>query len=74
MNPIEIDTAPPIINLHPIIRKPSPSSCKPIISAIQIHIPPKTMIIIPAVKNGLKSVFLLFNAIANNPSNYLSDT
>lgn len=32
------------------------------------------MIIIPAVKNGLKSVFLLFNAIANNPSNYLSDT
>jgi len=27
------------------------------------------MIIIPAVKNGLKSVFLLFNAIANNPPN-----
>lgn len=64
---MEIATIPPIIKRQPIILKPSPSSFRPIISAIQIHIPPNTMIIIPAVKNGLKTVllfFLSFNDIA----------
>jgi hypothetical protein len=65
MNPIEMDIAPPITNLQPIILKPSPSSCNPIVPAIHIHIIPKAIIIIPAVKNGLKSEFLSFNAIVS---------
>ena len=57
MTPIEIDITPPTTNLQPIILKPSPSSGNPMILAIHIHITPNTMIIIPAVKNGLKSAF-----------------
>ena len=62
---MDIDIIPPIIKRHPIILKPSPSSFRPIISAIQMHIPPNMMIIMPAVRNGFKIVvvllFLLFN-------------
>ena len=58
-----MDIAPPIRNLQPIILKPSPSSCNPITPAIHIHIIPKEIIIIPAVKNGLKSGFLSFSVI-----------
>ena len=63
MNPMEIDIAPPIMNLQPIILKPSPSSCNPIAPAIHKHTIPKTTIIIPAVRNGLKSEFLSFSVI-----------
>ena len=63
MNPMEIDIAPPIMNLQPIILKPSPSSCNPIAPAIHKHTIPKATIIIPAVKNGLKSEFLSFSDI-----------
>ena len=69
MNPIETDTAPPIINLHPIILKPSASSCNPITEAIHKHTVPKAMTIIPAVRNGLKSEFVSFGAITSlNPA------
>lgn len=63
MNPMEMDIAPPIMNLQPIILKPSPSSCNPIAPAIHKHTIPKATIIIPAVKNGLKSEFLSFSVI-----------
>ena len=62
-NPMEIDIAPPIINLQPIILKPSPSSCNPITQAIHKHTIPKAMTIIPAVKNGLKIEFFSFSVI-----------
>ena len=58
-----MDIIPPIMNLQPIILKPSPSSCNPITLAIHKHTMPKATIIIPAVKNGLKSDFLSFSVI-----------
>lgn len=58
-----MDIAPPIMNLQPIILKPSPSSCNPTAPAIHKHTIPKETIIIPAVKNGLKSDLLSFSVI-----------
>ena len=72
MNPIEMDITPPITNLQPIILKPSPSSCNPIMPAIHTHIIPKEIIIIPAVKNGLISEFLSFNVIISFNAHFLN--
>ena len=58
-----MDIAPPIMNLQPIILKPSPSSCNPIAPATHKHTIPKATIITPAVKNGLNSDFLSFSVI-----------
>lgn len=69
---MDMDTAPPITNLQPIILKPSPSSCNPIAPAIHIHTIPKQIIIIPAVKNGLKSEFLSFNVIISFNAHFLN--
>ena len=58
-----MDIIPPIMNLQPIILKPSPSSCSPIAPAIHKHTTPNATIIIPAVKNALNNEFLSFNVI-----------
>ncbi len=67
-----MDIIPPIMNLQPIILKPSPSSCNPITLAIHKHTIPKATIIIPAVKNGLKSEFLSFSVIIHISTRVLS--
>ncbi len=64
MNANPIAAIPPIMNLHPIIINPSPSSLSSIICEIQRHTPPNTIIIIPADNIGLKIVFLSLNGIA----------
>ena len=67
-----MDITPPMTNLQPIILKPSPSSCNPITPAIHIHIIPKAIIIIPAVKNGLKSELLSFSVISSFNARFLN--
>jgi len=57
INPIQIDTKPPTMNLIPMITNPSPPSSEETKRfPIMTHVTPNTKIIIPAARSGLNRI------------------
>jgi hypothetical protein len=54
-----MDTIPHIKNLHPIKVNPAPSSLILRVFPIQMQVIPNAIIIIPAIRRGLKSILEL---------------
>jgi hypothetical protein len=54
-----MDTNPLIKNLHPIMVNPAPSSLISRVFPIQMQVIPNAIIIIPAIRRGLKSILEL---------------
>ena len=54
-----MDTNPLIKNLHPIMINPAPSSLISRVFPIQMQVIPNAIIIIPAIRRGLKSILEL---------------